>query len=550
MVSNEQRNTNSGAVIAAISALAVLAAPAFSQPGPKTFYADDPLLREPPPRVVKQVAQSDVDDLYDFLENSFATPRKQGKAARQGPHPALDVNTLGDVQDSAWYTNRHYYRRMSVQELKRGPGNSNPPAEGRWRVISAKINGVTPGFVIEDAQKNRYVLKLDPPQYPELPSAADVIGSKALYALGYNTPENYIVHFRREELEIGADVTWRDASGKNHPLTGRMLDEMLRPQPKRADGSYRAMASRVIAGELVGPFRYQGTRTDDPNDTIAHEDRRALRGFAVFAAWLNHHDTKAINTMDSLVDEGGLRYVKHYLMDFGDILGSNGVQPKYAWSGHEYTVDGKGSLRSMLTLGFAVPRWARAKYPSFTGVGRFDSWSFDPVSWKPNYPNPAFLLMDRDDAFWAAKQVAAFTDAEIRALVETGDYTDPRAAEWIAESLMKRRDKIAQVWFSKVLPLDNFRVLDGNLTFEDLSARSDSGARPEYAVEWTSWDRNGRPTVLAGAIGTDVPNFTPDTLHLSATLRRAAGEPAADDPVTVYLRAGKAGPEVVGVERW
>ena len=62
-------------------------------------------------------------------------------------------------------------------------------------------------------------------------------------------------------------------------------------------------------------------------------------------------------------------------------------------------------------------------------------------------PNPAFLRTDREDAFWAAKQVAAFTDDEIRALVETGEYSDPRATDWIAECLIKRRDKIADAWF-------------------------------------------------------------------------------------------------------
>ena len=67
---------------------------------------------------------------------------------------------------------------------------------------------------------------------------------------------------------------------------------------------------------------------------------------------------------------------------------------------------------------------------------------------EPEVPNPAFLLMDREDAFWAAKRVAAFTDAEIRALVETGEYSDARASQWIADSLIRRRDKIAEAWFS------------------------------------------------------------------------------------------------------
>ena len=547
MVWHEQRSTVSRSVIGAVFTMAMVCAPAArgQAPAPK-FYADDPLLREPAPHAVKQVARRDVDDLYDFLDNSFVTPRKEGKVVREGPHTAGDPNTLGDVPDNAWYTNRHYYHRMSIEELKRGPGNSTPPSAGTWRIISAKTNGVTPGFVIEDDHKNRYVLKLDPPQYPEMASAADVIGSKALYALGYNTPENYIVHFRRENLEIAEGVTWRDASGKKHPLTARIIDELLRPQPKGEDGAYRGMASRYIAGKLAGPFSYAGTRSDDPNDIVPHEDRRELRGLEVFAAWLNHHDTKAVNSMDTLIDENGVHYLKHYLLDFGDILGSDGVQPKYAWSGHEYTIDGKTALVQMVTFGFDIPRWARAEYPNYRGVGRFDSKSFDPITWKPNYPNPAFWLMDREDAFWAAKQVAAFSDAEIRALVETGEYSDPRAARWIADSLIERRDKIAAAWFSRVLPLDKFSVVDGKLTFENLASGNDIG-KGQYSVRWTSWDRDGHAIALPAAAGFAVPAFAGDTHYLAATIRPA--EVGNDDPVTVYLRQGRTGTEVVGIER-
>src|SRR4029450_1647274 len=101
-----------------------------------------------------------------------------------------------------------------------GPGNTEPPdADATWQIIAAKNDGITPGFVIEDQQKRRYVLKFDGPDFPELASAADVISSKFFYALGYNTPENYIVHFNRETLSVGEGVTWKDANGRKHPLT-------------------------------------------------------------------------------------------------------------------------------------------------------------------------------------------------------------------------------------------------------------------------------------------------------------------------------------------
>lgn len=552
MVSREQYPLASRKAIGIVFTLAILAAPVFGQQNGNTkLYADDPLLQEPPPRPVKRVATRHVDDIYDFLANSFATPRRVAKTKRQGRRPALDVNTLGDVPDSAWYTKRHFYSRMSIEELKRGPGNSAPPStHGIWRVISAKSDGITPGFAIEDEHHHRYLLKFDRPDYPELASAADVIGSKVFYALGYYTPENHIVHFRREQLQVFEGMMWRDAAGKKRPLTRSVLDGMLAGRPKLPDGTYRALASRWIAGDLAGPFSYQGMRTDDPNDIIPHEDRRVLRGLRVFAAWLNHHDTRSINSMDSLIEENGISYLRHYLLDFGSILGSDGAGPKLPWSGHQYTLErSKTSVLQVATLGFYVPRWARADYPKLKGVGLFDSWSLDPVAWKPNYQNPAFLMMDGEDAFWAAKQVASFTDAEIRALVDTGEYSDPRAAEWIADCLIKRRDKIAETWLSRSLPIDRFRVVDGKLTFEDLGASSGGVNGREYSVGWASWDDHGRATPLPDAAGRQVPAFRSGTQYLAATIKRTEKKSEADDPVTVYVRQRQTGLEVVGIDR-
>ena len=218
---------------------------------PEKFYADDPLLAGA--RAASRARRCDpasVDDIYDFLENSYVTPRREGKEAKRGPHPAANINTLGEVPDSSWYTNRHYFHRMSIEELQRGPGNSTPPIPmAPGALFRAKSDGVTPGFVIEDVHKNRYLLKFDPPQYPELCSAADVIGSKIFYALGYNTPENYVVHFRREDLEIGDGVMYRHPSGKKHPLTGasarRTAESSTKRSPTARTGRWRAAGSRA-----------------------------------------------------------------------------------------------------------------------------------------------------------------------------------------------------------------------------------------------------------------------------------------------------------------
>jgi hypothetical protein len=530
-----------------IAAVFGLSAPAQSASSAKKFYSDDPLWQEPAPRSTAQVKPRVVDDLYDFVENRFVLPAQQEKALKKGSIPAGDINTLGEVPDSTWYTNRHWMRRMSIAELQQGAANSAPPdAEGQWQIVGAKSDGITPGFVIEDRQKRRFVLKFDSPDFPELASAADVISSKFFYALGYNTPENYVVHFSRETLTVGEGVMWKDANGKKHPLTSRAVDKMLRRQPKDSRGAYRALASRWLSGELVGPFNYKGTRTDDPNDIVPHENRRELRGLRVFAAWLNHTDVKQMNTMDALVTENGRRYLKHYLIDFGSTLGSDANFPKNVWRGHVYPVSpGAAAAKQMLTLGVYVPSWLRARYPKLRGAGAFEAERFEPESWIPDYPNPAFLMMDDQDAFWAAKQVANFTDDEIRAIVDTGEFTDQRTAEWVTDCLIKRRDKVVRTWLSKTLAIDRFHVEQGTLAFDEVGA-SYQLLSQSYVVRWYNYDNDQNVFhPIPSAEGNQIPSDGNTTGYLAAVIQC---EEACGKPVTVFVRFHGTS-QIVGVDR-
>jgi len=165
------------------------------------FYRDDPLWREPTPRHMDTAQFRNLSDYYEFLVFPFAPPvelngRKPTGSKEVRYYQAQAVNTLREVPGSSWYENRNDFRTMSKEEIQAGAGNQKPPAStGQWRVISAKNEGVTPGFTIEDQNKRRCLLKFDPLEHNEMATAADTLVAKLFYALGYHVPENYVVHF-------------------------------------------------------------------------------------------------------------------------------------------------------------------------------------------------------------------------------------------------------------------------------------------------------------------------------------------------------------------
>lgn len=511
--------------------------------GAGKFYPDDPLERTPKPRHAAKVKPRKLSDFYDFFQNVLSPAGEHH--TKDKVIPAQGVNTLDEAMDSDWYTRRHYWKRMTIGELVTGPGEGRPPPEsGPWTIVAAKSEGITPGFHILDAAGVRYLLKFDPPDFPELATSADVVSAKFFHALGYFVPENHIVYFLPGQLRVGDDVELRDALGQKRKMTGRDVTDLLLNVPRNHEGRHRAVASRFLPGKPVGPFRFHGTRADDPNDVVRHEHRRDLRGLSVFAAWLAHDDSRAINTLDMLIEESGVSFLRHHLIDFGSTLGSASNGPNTPRNGDDYIFAWSPALKQFFTLGFWVPQWARKKFPGIPAVGHFESKVFDPLKWVPEYPNPAFVNRLPDDAFWAAKQVMAFTDDEIRAIVKTGRYSDPRAEEYIASALIERRDKIGRAFFRQVLPLDRFALRDGRLVFEDLEIRHGFLDRRDYSIQWFSFDNEtGRKTALGGAGVFDVPSVS-EGGYAAAEIRSADPKKA----VTVYLRR-RGMMEVVGIER-
>ena len=275
-------------------------------------------------------------------------------------------------------------------------------------------------------------------------SGAEVISTKFFHAFGYHVPENYLATFKPSQLVILEGATMKDEDGKPRRLVAKDIDNILEHAARRDDGSYRVLASRNLRGRPVGPFRYYGTRPDDPNDIFPHEHRRELRALSVFSAWLNHDEVRSTNSLDTLVDTGGRQTVRHHLLDFGSTLGSGSVAAQSRRAGNEFVWESRPTFITMLTLGFYVRPWIKIPYPRMPAVGRIESTYFRPEDWKADYPNPAFKNLVEEDRFWGACIVARFTDEAVRAMVETARFSNPAATDYLTKVILERRAKVPE----------------------------------------------------------------------------------------------------------
>jgi len=383
-----------------------------------------------------------------------------------------------------------------------------------------------------------------------------MIGTTIYHAIGYNVVDTYLVNVDPRKVRINPEATVRDVSGVRR-LTARDVEEVFKLGARNPDGSYRMSASRFVEGRPMGNFTHFGTRPDDPNDIYPHEHRRELRGNRVFAAWIQHDDSRALNTLDLLVAANGKSFIKHYMFDFGAILGSS---PDRRAAGFEYMYEGKSTLAGLATLGLKVPSWEFANYPKdlYPYVGLFEGDAFEPERWKPSYPNRAFANMRPDDAFWAARIVAKFNDEAVEGIVRKAQFREPRAADYVVSVLKKRRDKVVKTWLNAVNPLVDFRLAaDGTLTFENAAVAAGVSSAPTgYSITWTRFDNatdthtaiGGETTVSATTArapqGLETGQFAAvsvKTLH--------PDRPQWAEPVRAYFRREGGTWRTVGLDR-
>ena len=521
------------------------------------FYSDDPLLREPETQDASNVQEWEIDLIWDLAVNMFGRPGDSTPDVK-----ARNVNTIDEVPDSNWFTNRIGVRPLSIEEAVRGPLTGTGPVPGKWSVVAAKEAGFAPGFTIRDEKDELWFVSFDANGFPEAATGAILVANKIFWALGYWQVENHLIRINPEQLVIAESATVTPPSGKRRQMKFSDIEDVLRRSHRSPDGTYRAVAGRGLPGRVLGGFRYHGTRPDDPNDVVPHEHRRELRALKVFGAWTNLVDMKAGNTVDTLITDKdkGKGVVRHYLQDVGSTFGTGANGPREYDEGWEYLFEGDLVLKRLVTMGFYLRPWQTAQYANNPAIGRFEGSVFEPTEWKPRVPTAAFLRARDDDNFWAARRVMAFSDDMIHAISATGHYTDESAAKQLATILIERRDKIGRAYLNAVNPVANF-ALDASdtLTFENAAVTARVSDEPSggYVVTWARFDNATRTATPIGSpvAATDRRVRAPAALPSSpgAFLKLQIWEkrirPPETHPVDVYFRRGGSGWALVGVDR-
>ena len=112
-------------VIAALG----LTAGALSQQKPR-FYPDDPIAREPESQDASKAQPYEIQLMYEQVYGLFVTKSYKPSVLR-----ANKINTIDEVPDSSWFTNRIGTTAITTDAITRGTNVGAPPDPSRWVVF-------------------------------------------------------------------------------------------------------------------------------------------------------------------------------------------------------------------------------------------------------------------------------------------------------------------------------------------------------------------------------------------------------------------------------
>ncbi len=499
---------------------------------PAHFALKEPLARDPDQTPVQKEPQEYYSPFaWDAANQSVFRPVARFFAVDPAG-PATNVNALDEVPDSSWFTNRIGKTRLTPEDVIKGACaehelDSGAP-DGSWVIDKGKDNGANPGFRITVEGLGHFMLKSDPPAEPDRATGATSIASRVYYALGYFAPCDTVVYFKPSLLKLKPGLTVTNNQGVKRPFDQARLNELL-AQASHRNGRVRMVASAWLPGKPLGPYTYDGRRSDDPNDIIPHEDRRELRGARLVAAWLAHFDTREQNTMDVFMPADpkhpkGPGYVRHYIIDLGDSFGSVWSDDRISRRLNKaYLLDMSYMAEDFVTLGTIERPWERGQNNGLFGF--FSALDFDPELWRGEYPNPAFGRMTEADGAWMARLLARFEEGLVRAVTAVGKY-EPAGEQYLAETLILRRAAILRRYLSRLSPIGELEATADGVCGVDLARLS--GVVPNEGVSFRARAYRGEessPTRDLHLIASSAPRVCVQLPHAAFGADVAASDP-------------------------
>ena len=175
----------------------------------RSSLSDDPLGREPETANASGAKPWDVDLFYDLSYNLFVTSGREPANIR-----AQNVNTIDEVPDSSWFTNRigssRGHGRRSPARSRERAGTGSGAVDDHAR----EERGDAPGFTAQDAGGQTWFVSFDSPANREGATGAAVVATKIFWALGYNQVEYFLTQMHPETIAIAGGATRRRPSGK------------------------------------------------------------------------------------------------------------------------------------------------------------------------------------------------------------------------------------------------------------------------------------------------------------------------------------------------
>lgn len=448
-----------------------------------------------------------------------------------------NVNDFDEIPDNTFFTNRHGRARLSAAELERGAEPAGKPnANGNWLVLGGKFLDSQSGvLLIQDSAGDQYELRFDTFDQFELATSSEVIASRFYHAIGYHVPPYSIATFSFDKLVIDPKATVIDRSGFQKQLTAEKLKELMLFLPMNDRSEYRVSARKILKGIEKGNFKFYGRQKSDPNDTVDHENRREIRALKVFAAWLNHYTVNANNTLGLAVNENGRETLKYYLINFNTALGSdvNGAKPPMF--SHEFLFDYGETEKAFLSLGIWEKPWQKRwreagekTHPS-SAIGYFDNRRFDTGKFKPELPYYAFKDLTAADGFWAAKIIMSFSNDDIKAIIKSGELSQLDDQNYLLDILSNRRDLIGKHWFSQTNPLDNFKIENNALIFDDLAIQYGFETASDTLYHIDVLQKDGKKYKKISSFKSEKPSFDIGNLLSS------------DQPAKLLIRTSRKG---------